>query len=131
MVDLQRATGLLKLYRSTDGILVENAGRVLGRQTVELDWTAGDKKLAKEKQQLSIYPLKGKTLRTLIDFGQAASHSLSFVQLPKPRKSCAATIFRARSLRSGWPCGRCASWLALALVNSMAEAFLQLATQAP
>jgi hypothetical protein len=41
------------------------------------------------------------------------------------------TMRMARSLRSGWPCGRWASWLTFAEVNSMAEAFLQEATQAP
>lgn len=42
-------------------------------------------------------------LPTEISFGQAASHSYSFVQWPKPSASIASRMARARLARSGWP----------------------------
>src|SRR5262245_45233375 len=68
---------------------------------------------------------------TLIRLGQAASHSKWFVQWPKPSASICATILSTRSQRSGWPCGRRASWEILAEVKSDADALGQAATQAP
>ena len=70
-------------------------------------------------------------LSTLTPFGQAASHSYWFVQLPKPSASICFIMARTRLVRSGWPWGRRLRWAILAEVNSMAEAFLQEATQAP
>ena len=66
-----------------------------------------------------------------ISFGQTASHSPSFEQLPKPSASCRSTIARRAPSRSTCPCGSSARWLTLAEVKSAAEAFLQAATQAP
>ena len=63
--------------------------------------------------------------------GQAASHSYVFVQPPKPSLSICATILSTRWLRSGRPWGRKAICVTLAPTNSIAEAFLQAATQAP
>jgi hypothetical protein len=40
-------------------------------------------------------------------------------------------MLTARSSRSGWPCGSSARCETLAPTNSIAEAFLQAATQAP
>ena len=63
--------------------------------------------------------------------GQAASHSAVFVQAPKPSASMRATMFSTRAVRSGLPCGNSAICETLAPTNSMADAFLQAATQAP
>ena len=38
-----------------------------------------------------------------ISFGQTASHSAWFVQLPNSSRAIAATMFSVRSSRSGWP----------------------------
>lgn len=75
--------------------------------------------------------LRRAMLSTLMPFGQAASHSYWFVQLPKPSASICFIMARTRLERSGWPCGSRLRWAILAEVNSMAEAFLQEATQAP
>src|SRR6187402_1705530 len=64
-------------------------------------------------------------------FGQTASHSPMFVQLPKPSSLAWATMFNAREWRSGWPWGSRPRWLILAPVNSDALALGQAATQAP
>src|SRR5688572_25678197 len=68
---------------------------------------------------------------TLIPFGHSASQALVLVQEPKPSASICATIFSARSLRSGLPCGNNANCETFALTNNIAEAFLQAATHAP
>ena len=52
-------------------------------------------------------------------------------QLPKPSSSILATIARTRRSFSTSPCGSRASWLIFALTKSIAEPFLQAATQAP
>ena len=39
---------------------------------------------------------------------------------PKPSSSICATIFSARSLRSGLPCGSSANWEIFALTNNIA-----------
>ena len=64
-------------------------------------------------------------------FGHSAAHAPVLVQLPNPSSSIFLTIARARRRRSTWPWGRSANWLTLALTNSIAEPFLQAATQAP
>src|SRR5688572_12583596 len=66
-----------------------------------------------------------------ISFGQTASHSPSFEQLPNPSASWRSTMATTRAARSGWPCGRRARWLIFADVKSAADAFLHAATQAP
>src|SRR5579863_294179 len=67
----------------------------------------------------------------LISFGHSASQAPVLVQLPNPSSSICATIDCTRRYRSGWPCGSMPNWLTLAETNSIAEAFLQAATQAP
>jgi hypothetical protein len=66
-----------------------------------------------------------------ISFGQTASHSPSFEQLPNPSASCRSTIDTTRVPRSTSPCGSWARWLTFADVNSTADAFLHAATHAP
>src|SRR5205807_2645017 len=66
-----------------------------------------------------------------ISFGQTASHSPSFEQLPKPSLSACAIIAATRLRRSGLPCGSSDSCEILALMNRCAEAFLHAATHAP
>ena len=66
----------------------------------------------------------------LIPLGQTASHSPWFEQLPKPSRSIAWVIRRARCFLSGWPCGRRLRWETLAAVNSIADPFGQAATHA-
>src|SRR4051812_9063599 len=66
-----------------------------------------------------------------ISFGQTASHSPSFEQLPKPSASACAIIFVTRCRRSTRPCGSSASCEIFALMNRCADAFLQAATHAP
>src|SRR5260370_42652995 len=68
---------------------------------------------------------------TEIPAGQAASHSYVLVQPPKPSSSMRATIAWALWLRSGRPCGNSANCETFAETNSIAEAFLHAATQAP
>src|SRR5690606_21630347 len=68
---------------------------------------------------------------TRIPAGQAASHSLVLLQLPKPSASIWCTIATTRRDRSRLPCGRCARCETFAAVNNIAEAFLQAATHAP
>ena len=53
------------------------------------------------------------------------------MQLPKPSLSICATIRRTRSVFSTCPWGKSARCDTLAAVNSIAEAFLHAATQAP
>src|ERR1700744_2566509 len=67
----------------------------------------------------------------LISLGHSASQAPVLVQLPKPSSSIWATIACTRLQRSGCPCGNKASCDTLADTNSIAEAFLQAATQAP
>src|SRR5699024_8489467 len=64
-------------------------------------------------------------------FGHSASHARVFVQLPKPSSSILLNIALARRNASGLPWGNRFSWLTLAETNSIAEPFLQAATQAP
>src|SRR3989339_193952 len=66
-----------------------------------------------------------------ISLGHSASHSLSFVQFPKPSPSIIRTISMALFAASGFPWGRRASWEIFALVKSIAEALGHAATQAP
>ena len=68
---------------------------------------------------------------SLISFGQTASHSPSFEQLPKPRSSMRSTMRETRRVCSTWPCGSTPMWVTLAETKRMAEAFFQAATQAP
>src|SRR5688500_9359930 len=70
-------------------------------------------------------------LVSLIPLGHSASQAPVFEQAPNPSASIWATIFSARSLRSGLPCGNNASCEIFALVNNIAEEFLQAATHAP
>src|SRR6201996_2190542 len=67
----------------------------------------------------------------LISLGHSASQAPVLVQLPKPSSSICATMACTRLQRSGWPCGNKANCETLADTNSIAEAFLQAATQAP
>ena len=53
------------------------------------------------------------------------------VQLPKPSSSILATMACTLLAASGFPCGNSAIWDTFADTNSMAEAFLHAATQAP
>ena len=66
-----------------------------------------------------------------ISFGQTASHSPSFEQLPKPSSSMRSTMAVTRRSRSGCPCGSAPRCAILAEVKSAADAFLHAATQAP
>src|SRR5207245_8113379 len=66
-----------------------------------------------------------------ISFGQTASHSPSFEQLPKPSASACSIMLTTRVDRSTSPCGSSARCEILALMNKCADAFLQAATQAP
>src|SRR5690554_6268029 len=70
-------------------------------------------------------------LVTLIPTGHSASQAPVLVQLPNPSASICATIAWARLARSVCPWGNNANWDTLAETNSMADAFLQAATQAP
>src|SRR5438128_4732082 len=69
--------------------------------------------------------------RTLMDLGQAASHSKWLVHVPKPSASIWLTILRTRAYRSGWPWGSRPRWDTLAAVNSIADALGHAATHAP
>ena len=64
-------------------------------------------------------------------FGHTASQARVLVQLPKPSSSILATIALARRAASTRPCGRRASCDTFEETKSMAEPFLQAATQAP
>ena len=66
-----------------------------------------------------------------ISFGQTASHSPSFEQLPNPSASIRSTIATTRAARSTSPCGSSAEVRDLRAVKSAADAFLHAATQAP
>src|SRR5680860_1910225 len=66
-----------------------------------------------------------------ISLGHSTSQAPVFVQLPKPSASICFTIWATRSPASIFPCGNRANWDTLAATNSMAEAFLQAAAQAP
>src|SRR5690606_41233468 len=68
---------------------------------------------------------------SLIPTGHSAAQAPVFVQLPKPSASIWSTMACARLYRSVWPCGRRAYCDILAETKSMAEEFLQAATQAP
>src|SRR5579864_3756518 len=68
---------------------------------------------------------------TEISLGQTAWHSDWLEQLPKPSLSICAIMRLTRSFASTFPCGRLARCDTLAETKSMAEAFLQAATQAP
>ena len=70
-------------------------------------------------------------LLNLMFFGHSAAHAPVLVQLPKPSSSILATIAFTRRFASVLPCGRRANWLTLAETKSIAEPFLQAATQAP
>ena len=49
--------------------VAEDGGRLMGRQTVEINWTDDQKKVfGKEIRQMSIYPIKGKIFQSLTDF---------------------------------------------------------------
>ena len=63
--------------------------------------------------------------------GHSCSQAPVLVQLPNPSSSILATIDLARLAASTFPCGSRASWLTLAATKSMADPFLQVATQAP
>src|ERR1700761_7104797 len=66
-----------------------------------------------------------------ISLGHSASQAPVLVQLPKPSSSILATIACTRLQRSVWPCGSSANCETFADTNSIADAFLQAATQAP
>src|SRR5471030_410376 len=66
-----------------------------------------------------------------ISLGHSASQAPVLVQLPKPSSSIWATMACTRLQRSGCPCGNKAICETLADTNSIADAFLQAATQAP
>src|ERR1051325_3207002 len=66
-----------------------------------------------------------------ISLGHSASQEPVLVQLPNPSSSICFTIFFARSTRSTAPWGNSASCDIFAETKSMAEEFLQEATQAP
>src|SRR6188768_1421985 len=68
---------------------------------------------------------------TEMPFGHSASQAYVFVQFPNPSLSICATMFKTLDSLSGAPCGNKASWDTLALTNSMALPFTQVATQAP
>src|SRR5690606_17096177 len=70
-------------------------------------------------------------LVSLIPTGHSASQAPVLVQLPKPSASIWSTMACARLYRSVWPWGNKAYCDILADTNSMAEEFLQAATQAP
>src|SRR5690606_17441899 len=70
-------------------------------------------------------------LVSLMPTGHSASQAPVLVQLPKPSASIWSTMACARLYRSVWPCGSNAYCDILADTNSMAEEFLQAATQAP
>ena len=53
------------------------------------------------------------------------------VHAPKPSSSIVATMFCTLSFCSGSPCGKRVNWETFAAVKSIAEEFLQAATQAP
>src|ERR1035441_8120875 len=67
----------------------------------------------------------------LISLGQTASQEPVTVQLPKPSLSICRTMLRTRRSFSALPWGSRLRWETLAATKSMAEAFLQTATQAP
>src|SRR5437660_11715315 len=67
----------------------------------------------------------------LISLGQTASQEPVTVQLPNPSRSICRTILSARASFSALPCGSRFKWDTLAETNSIAEAFLHTATQAP
>src|SRR5207302_3714574 len=66
-----------------------------------------------------------------ISFGQTASHSPSFEQLPKPSASACSIIATTRRARSCWPWGSSDRCEILALMKRCADAFLHAATHAP
>ena len=49
-------------YLSHEGFLAQEAGKVVGRHTVAVDWHGPDKVFAKEKRQLAVYNVTGGTL---------------------------------------------------------------------
>ena len=69
---------------------------------------------------------------TLIPLGHASWQAPWFVQLPKPSRSCWATMSRTRRVPLGLrPAEACRGGSTLAAVKSMAEALGHAATQAP
>ena len=68
---------------------------------------------------------------TEIPFGHSSSQARVLVQLPNPSSSIFLTMARARFEASTLPWGRSARELTRAATNSIAEPFLQVATQAP
>ena len=67
-----------------------------------------------------------------ISFGQTASHSPSFEQLPNPSASCRSTIAIAQAFHAQVALRQQrAVRLTLAAVKEAANAFLQAATQSP
>src|SRR5690606_7160095 len=117
-----------RLDRRSRQVLVVAAARAVG-DGQDADRRAGhhfSRMLARLK------PLLSRAIDfTEIDFGHTASHSYWFEQLPKPSASIWRTMRRARRSFSTWPCGRLARCANFAAVNSIAEPFLQDATQAP
>src|SRR5690606_2541097 len=70
-------------------------------------------------------------LVSLMPTGHSASQAPVLVQLPKPSASIWLTMAWARLYRSVWPWGNNAYWDTLAETKSIADEFLQAATQAP
>lgn len=66
-----------------------------------------------------------------ISLGHSTSHDPVLVQFPNPSSSIISTIFLTLETRSTWPCGSKASCEIFAETKSIAEEFLQDATQAP
>src|ERR1043165_4526078 len=64
-------------------------------------------------------------------FGHSISQAPVLVQFPKPSASIWLTMFFTRAVASTCPCGSKASWETFAETNSIADEFLQVATQAP
>ncbi len=68
---------------------------------------------------------------SLMLLGHSAAQAPVLVQLPNPSSSILATMARARRSRSTAPWGRRESCAIFAETKSIAEPFLQAATQAP
>src|SRR5499427_9960225 len=127
LVDLQRGGGHSTLRRAAKRV---QSARMILLSCVDL---ARNNKAA--YRGLNRARMYSRVIRAMfemeISFGQTASHSPSFEQLPNPSLSACAIIAVTRVTRSGCPCGSSASCEIFALMKRCAEAFLQAATHAP